>query len=80
MGPDGKPPTDFDLVTENALIQVKDGGGKGALKQALATQALTDRPVIVYLPKGKGSVIRSLEEAGILVTRDKDVLMEVIAP
>ncbi|MCT2590110.1 DUF6531 domain-containing protein [Streptomyces sp. N2-109] len=80
MGPDGKPLTDFDLVTENAVIQVKSGGGKGALDQALRTQALTDRPVIVYLPTGKGSVVRSLEEAGIMVTRDKETLMGVIAP
>ncbi|MEU2560082.1 putative T7SS-secreted protein [Streptomyces longispororuber] len=79
-GPDGKPLTDFDIVTDNAVIQVKDGSGKGALKQALTTQALTDYPVIVYLPKGRGSVIKSLEEAGFMVTRDKETLMQVVAP
>ncbi|WP_371548848.1 DUF6531 domain-containing protein [Streptomyces sp. NBC_00554] len=80
VGADGKPLTDFDIVTGNAVIQVKDGSGKGALKQALTTQSLTDYPVIVYLPKGRGSVIKSLEEAGIMVTRDKETLMQVIAP
>ncbi|WP_190084536.1 DUF6531 domain-containing protein [Streptomyces longisporoflavus] len=80
VGADGKPLTDFDIVTGNAVIQVKDGSGKGALKQALNTQSLTDYPVIVYLPKGRGSVIKSLEEAGIMVTRDKETLMQVIAP
>ncbi|WP_371528952.1 DUF6531 domain-containing protein [Streptomyces sp. NBC_01283] len=80
VGADGKPLTDFDIVTGNAVVQVKDGSGKGALKQALNTQSLTDYPVIVYLPKGRGSVIKSLEEAGIMVTRDKETLMQVLAP
>ncbi|MER8001774.1 putative T7SS-secreted protein [Streptomyces sp. NPDC095613] len=80
MGPDGKPLTDFDIVTDNAVIQVKTGSGKGALKQALTTQSLTDYPVIVYLPEGRGSVIKSLEQAGFMVTRDKETLLDVLAP
>lgn len=80
VGSDGKILTDFDIVTRNAVIQVKTGHGKGALRQALVTQSLTDYPVVVYLPEGRGSVIRSLEKAGIMVTRDKDELLEVIAP
>ncbi|WP_328876822.1 polymorphic toxin-type HINT domain-containing protein [Streptomyces sp. NBC_00299] len=80
VGADGQVLTDFDIVTRNAVVQVKTGSGKGALKQALRTQSLTDYPVIVYLPQGRGSVIKSLEQAGIMVTRDKNVLMDVLAP
>ncbi|MEU7306259.1 DUF6531 domain-containing protein, partial [Streptomyces sp. NPDC007206] len=80
VGPNGETLTDFDIVTRNAVIQVKTGSGKGALKQALRTQELTDYPVIVYLPQGRGSVIKSLEQAGIMVTRDKDVLLDILAP
>ncbi|MFF7204809.1 polymorphic toxin-type HINT domain-containing protein [Streptomyces sp. NPDC008141] len=79
-GPDGKALTDFDIVTRNAVVQVKTGSGKGALKQALTTQSLTSYPVIVYLPQGRGSVIKSLEQAGIMVTRDKNLLLDVLAP
>ncbi|MFD3514197.1 polymorphic toxin-type HINT domain-containing protein [Streptomyces sp. NPDC058657] len=79
-GPDGSTLTDFDIVTRNAVVQVKSGSGKGALKQALNTQGLTDYPVIVYLPQGRGSVIKSLEQAGIMVTRDKNLLLDVLAP
>ncbi|MGV9774294.1 DNRLRE domain-containing protein [Streptosporangium sp. NPDC003464] len=80
IGSDGKVLTDFDIVTKNAVVQVKTGSGKGALKQALTTQRLTGYPVIVYLPQGRGSVIQSLEKAGIMVTRDKNVLLDVLAP
>ncbi|MGW2038342.1 polymorphic toxin-type HINT domain-containing protein [Streptomyces virginiae] len=79
-GPHGETLTDFDIVTRNAVVQVKSGSGKGALKQALKTQSLTDYPVIVYLPQGRGSVIKSLEQAGIMVTKDKDLLLDVLAP
>ncbi|MGI5372628.1 RHS repeat-associated core domain-containing protein [Streptomyces iakyrus] len=80
VGANGKVLTDFDIVTRNAVVQVKRGSGKGALKQALKTQGLTDYPVIVYLPQGRGTVIESLERAGIMVTRDKDVLLDVLTP
>ncbi|MFE3382787.1 polymorphic toxin-type HINT domain-containing protein, partial [Streptomyces anulatus] len=79
-GPDGRTLTDFDIVTRNAVVQVKSGTGKGALEQALNTQNLTDYPVIVYLPQGRGSVIKSLQRAGVMVTRDKNVLLDVLAP
>ncbi|MER5429660.1 hypothetical protein [Streptomyces sp. NPDC002588] len=80
VGADGQVLTDFDIVTRNAVVQVKTGSGKGVLKQALRTQSLTDYPVIVYLPQGRGSVIKSLEQAGIMVTRDKNVLLDILAP
>ncbi|MFF3518843.1 ALF repeat-containing protein, partial [Streptomyces sp. NPDC002573] len=80
VGADGKVLTDFDIVTQNAVVQVKSGSGKGALKQALKTQELTDYPVIVYLPQARGSVIKSLQQAGIIVTRDKNDLLDILAP
>ncbi|MEU4580174.1 RHS repeat-associated core domain-containing protein [Nonomuraea sp. NPDC023979] len=80
VGADGSVLTDFDIVTKNAVIQVKTGSGKGALKQALATQKLTDYPIIIYLPQAGKHVVRGLERNGFLVTRDMDTLMSVIKP
>ncbi|MCC2320807.1 Hint domain-containing protein [Cellulomonas xiejunii] len=77
---DGSVLTDFDIVTRNAVIQVKSGSGKGALKQMLATQSATGLPVIAYLPQARGSVIKALESAGMMVTRDKSMLLDVIRP
>ncbi|EWC59269.1 hypothetical protein UO65_5426 [Actinokineospora spheciospongiae] len=79
-GPDGKTLTDFDIVTGNAVVQVKSGNGKKALKQALATQEFTDYPVIAYVPDARGSVVKGLEKSGIMVTRDKEKLLQVLRP
>jgi hypothetical protein len=62
------------------VIQVKTGSGKGALKQALVTRVLTDYPVVVYLPHGRGAVINGVQQAGFMVTRDKNLLLDVIGP
>jgi RHS repeat-associated protein len=72
--------TDLDIVTRNAVIQVKSGSGKGALGQALRTQAAVDLPVIVYIPQAGRGVVRAVEREGIMATRDLDVLLDVIAP
>ncbi|MEV4106050.1 DNRLRE domain-containing protein [Nonomuraea sp. NPDC049695] len=80
IGSDGKVLTDFDIVTRNAVIQVKSGSGKGALKQALATRKLTGYPVIIYLPGAGKHVVQGLERNGFLVARDLETLMAVIKP
>ena len=57
----GKIITDFDIETDNAVIQVKSGGGKGLTTQMKNTSTATSKEVIAYGPKLKPSVIKSVE-------------------
>lgn len=80
---DGKTITDFDVVTRNAVIQVKTGGAKGSLNDHLKYESATDYPVISFIQPGKRypkHAIRELEQAGKMVTTDLDELLAVIAP
>ncbi|MBF0100186.1 MAG: VCBS repeat-containing protein [Desulfobacterales bacterium] len=73
--------TDADILLNNAVIQVKSGGGKGLTSQVITkTPKGTDLPVIGYGPDLKGSVVKGIEKAGGLVTRDETLLLEVIKP
>jgi RHS repeat-associated protein len=72
--------TDADIMLRNAVIQVKSGGGKGLTNQLMRTQAATDLPVIGYGPQLRSSVVRGIEKAGGLVTRDREFLIDVVAP
>lgn len=46
--PDGTPYTDFDVVTDTHVIQVKLGIGKGIVSQIQTTQSLTNLEVIGF--------------------------------
>jgi hypothetical protein len=72
--------TDADILLENAVIQVKSGAGKGLTSQLAATQRATSLPVIGYGPKLGGSVVQGIQRAGGLVTRDAELLIQVVAP
>lgn len=78
--PDGTVATDADILLQNAVLQVKSGGGTGLTSQLLRTQAVTDLPVIGYGPNLGGTLIRNIGASGGLVTRDKTLLIQVIAP
>jgi hypothetical protein len=78
--PDGNVAAEFDIETQNAVIQVKSGGGKGLAKQILRTQVVTDKPVIGYGPNLKPSVVRQIQREGNLVITERDVLLDVIRP
>lgn len=83
VGADGKDITDFDIVTRNAVIQVKTGGGSGSRKDHSRYESATDYPVISFIwpsKKLKPSVVRGQEQAGQMVTTDLDELLAVIAP
>ncbi|MFB7645334.1 hypothetical protein ACFC0S_18800 [Streptomyces sp. NPDC056084] len=80
---DGQTITDFDIVTRNAVIQVKTGAAKGSLKDHLRYESATDYPVISFIQPGKRypkHAIQELERAGKMVTTDLDELLAVIAP
>lgn len=71
----GKTITDFDIETDNAVIQVKSGGGKGLATQMKNTSTATSKEVIAYGPKLKPSVIKSVEAAGYKVfTTEKKLI------
>ena len=80
----GKLVTDADILLQNAVIQVKSGGGKGLTTQVLVnTPRGTDLPVIGFGrfgPDLKGSVVKGIESNGGLVTRDAELLLEVVRP
>ena len=78
--PDGNVVTEFDIETQNAVIQVKSGGGKGLAKQISRTQTVTDKPVIGYGPNLKLSVVRQIQREGNLVTTDRNLLLDVTQP
>ncbi|MEV4615566.1 RHS repeat-associated core domain-containing protein [Kitasatospora sp. NPDC049258] len=89
--PDGSTYTDFDIVTRNAVVQVKTGVGNGAVEEMETVTSLTDYPVIAYLPGGgpgrrKGKVgpaptiAKGLTAAGFTWTDNLEDLLAVLAP
>jgi len=78
--PDGNVVTELDIETQNSVIQVKSGGGKGLAKQIQRTQTITDKPVIGYGPNLKPSVLRQIQREGNLVTTERHLLLDVIRP
>ncbi len=86
--PDGTPYTDFDVVTDTHVIQVKVGSGKGIVKQIQTTQSLTDLEVVGFdagLLLGKreafkGAVMKNAQQENIFITNDIEVLLNKIGP
>ena len=72
--------TDADILLQNGVIQVKSGSGAGLTSQLARTQAVTDLPVIGYGPKLGGTLIQNINKAGGLVTRDEQLLLQVVKP
>ncbi|KAA8782368.1 WXG100 family type VII secretion target [Paenibacillus amylolyticus] len=74
---DGTPLTDYDIELDNAIIQVKQGGGKGATRQAINTASSTNKEVIVYLPNqiSNSAVVKGLQKEGFQVfTSETDLI------
>ncbi|MFJ3898389.1 RHS repeat-associated core domain-containing protein [Streptomyces sp. NPDC090083] len=78
--PDGSTLTDFDIELKNAVIQVKAGPGKGAGAQVTRTQEGTDKPVIVYGPKLRPSVIKEVNSRGAIGVTSMEDLLSVVKP
>jgi hypothetical protein len=76
----GKLVTDADILLQNAIIQVKTGGGKSLANQLFRTQQVTDLPVLGYGPTLKGSVVTQVQREGGYVTTNVSTLLEVIKP
>jgi hypothetical protein len=72
--------TDVDILCKNCALQVKSGGGKGLMSQLQVTEQATGLPTIGYGPTLKPSVVKGIQNAGGLVTRDEALLIEVVKP
>jgi hypothetical protein len=70
--------TDFDIETATAVVQVKPGTGRGALRQATETASVTTKTVIVYGPSLGWQQVRNLENAGFKVATSQDQLISMI--
>ena len=76
---DGSLLTDFDIETQNAVIQVKSAGN-GLADQMARTATGTNKVVIGYGPKLKPSVVKSIERQGGLVTKNESLLLDILKP
>ncbi len=72
--------TDFDIETQNAVIQVKTGSARGLGAQLEETEKLTTKTVIGYAPDAPAGALAEWARQGYLVTNDLNTLLAVIAP
>jgi hypothetical protein len=86
-GDRGEPLGDLDFVSELGVVELKTGGGKGAVAQAEKLKSLVDLPVAVFDANRiigrssqslKPSVVKGLREAGFEVTNDVDRLIDIL--
>ncbi|MGW5233604.1 RHS repeat-associated core domain-containing protein [Streptomyces nodosus] len=77
---DGTDLTDFDIELKNAVIQVKAGPGKGAGAQVTRTIEGTNKPVIVYGPKLRPSVMKEVNSRGGMAVNSMSDLLGLVAP
>ena len=59
---------------------MKSGPGKGMTSQLARTEAATNLPVIGYGPDLGPSLVKGIQRAGGLVTRDRELLIALVAP
>jgi len=74
----GRVLTDFDIELDNAIIQVKVGGGKGMVSQLEESAKLTNKTVIGYGPDLKGSIIKGGNKSGFNVFRSEEELIQYL--
>jgi RHS repeat-associated protein len=73
--PDGRVIAEADVLLENAVIQVKSGGGKGLGGQLERTEAALGLPTLGYGPDLKGSIVSNY-----YATRSLSLLVDVVRP
>ena len=75
---DGTILTDYDIVLDNMIIQVKSGGGKGLTKQLIASAQSSGKTAVGYVPDIKPSVYKEATRNGYNVFTDLESLIEYI--
>jgi hypothetical protein len=79
--PSGRILTDLDISLRNANIEVKSGRNLSGLGSQVRMQSeLTGLPTIVYAPNAGIHAFRGYERQGMLITRDPNLLLELIKP
>ncbi|MDO5560512.1 MAG: DUF1906 domain-containing protein [Oscillospiraceae bacterium] len=78
IGDDGLIKTDLDIELDNAVLQVKKGGGKGMVSQLERTAKITNKTVIGYGPDIKGSIVKGANAKGFNVFRSESELIEYL--
>lgn len=76
----GRMLTDFDVETQNAVIQMKTGSASGLGGQLGRTALLTNKVVLGYAPDASAAALASWSRQGYLVTNDLQTLLGVLAP
>lgn len=72
--------TDFDIETQNAVIQVKTKIARGLGAQLETTQSLTSKVVIGYAPDAAAGSLTTWASQGYLVTNSLKALLDLVAP
>ena len=75
---DGRIITDLDIELDNAVIQVKSGGGKGLTTQLINTANATGKEAIGYVPDAKPSIIKGAEANGFKVFTNLNELINYL--
>lgn len=75
---DGTILTDYDIVLNDMIIQVKSGGGKGLTKQLIASTESSGKIAIGYVPDIKPSVYKEATRNGYKVFTNLDDLINSI--
>ena len=86
--PDGTKLTDLDIVTDQAVVEVKTGRGRGLgaqvdrITEAMAQEGLDGRQLVVYLPDmpPSSAVAQEATRRGALVVHDLDELVGIVGP
>ena len=68
----------MDIEPDNAVIQVKSGGGKGLTRQLKNTSTVTMKEVIAYVPDAKPSIIKAALENGHKIFTNVDDLINYL--
>ena len=76
----GRMVTDFDIETQNAVIQVKTGKASGLGPQILRTQTVTGKVVIGYAPDAPAASLAQWGRQGFIVTNNLQTPLDVLGP
>jgi hypothetical protein len=70
----------FSILSTTGRLAPEVQAGKGLTSQLLNTQRATDLVVVGYGPQLGGNVVQGIQKVGGLVTRNMQLLIDVIKP
>lgn len=75
---DGSIRTDLDIVLDDMIIQVKQGGGKGIVRQMMESQDYSGKTTIGFVTKPKKTIVNNAENQGYKIFADVYEMIEYI--